>query len=94
MTFSGDATHSDNLIDLARSSDVLVHEVLRIPPGAGLTPEVVDHHRKSHVMVDEVGPVAQRSDMPSLVLSHIEETGGGVIDPGTWTWPGAATTVT
>lgn len=85
VTFSGDTRKNDNLITLAKGSDILVHEALRIPPDAGLTDDIIDHHGKSHVFVDEVGPIAQAADVPSLVLSHIEETGGGVIDPAVWT---------
>lgn len=85
VTFSGDTRHSENLIRLANSSDVLVHEALRIPPDAGLTEDVIGHHRKSHVFVNEVGPIAQKANVPSLVLSHIEETGGRTIDPKVWT---------
>jgi ribonuclease BN (tRNA processing enzyme) len=84
ITFSGDTTHTDNLVTLSRSSDVLVHEALRNAPGSGLTPAVLDHHRKSHVFVDEVGPIAQKADVPQLVLSHIEELGGRHIDPKVW----------
>ncbi|CAM3756769.1 Metal dependent hydrolase [Tsukamurella ocularis] len=85
VTFSGDTRRSENLIRMAKGSDILVHEALRIPQDAGLTSDVVDHHRKSHVFVDEVGPIAQSAEVPSLVLSHIEETGGRTIDASVWT---------
>lgn len=85
VTFSGDTSKTDNLITLAKSSDILVHEALRIAPDSGLTDDVIDHHKKSHVFVDEVGPIAQAADVPSLVLSHIEETGGRTIDEKVWT---------
>lgn len=83
VTFSGDTTHSKTLIRLAKYSDVLVHEALQIPPGVGLTEEVIDHHKKSHVMVEDMGPVVQASHVDHLVLSHIENT-GGTIDPVEW----------
>ncbi|MFJ2723073.1 hypothetical protein [Streptomyces sp. NPDC087437] len=60
---------------------MLVHEALRIPPGSGLTAEVIGHHLKSHVLVYDVGPIAQKADVPSVVLSHIE------VNPKTWPDP-------
>ncbi|KXF51371.1 hypothetical protein AXA44_01390 [Rhodococcus sp. SC4] len=84
VTFSGDTRYSENLITLANSSNILVHEALRIPPDSGLTEEIIDHHRKSHVFVEDVGPIAQKANVPSLVLSHIEETGGRTIDAQVW----------
>ena len=83
VTFSGDTAHSENLIELARGSDVLVHEALRIPPEAGLTSAIIDHHLKSHVLVEDTGPIATKADVPWLVLSHIEDT-AGEIDYAQW----------
>ncbi|WP_367401858.1 hypothetical protein [Kocuria marina] len=37
----------------------------------------------AHVMVEDMGPVAQASHVDHLVLSHIENT-GGTIDPVEW----------
>ncbi|MER6327164.1 MBL fold metallo-hydrolase [Streptomyces coelicoflavus] len=83
VTFSGDTTYSDNVITLARGSDILVHEAISVE---GLqAPEVfVDHLLQSHVEVQKVGPIAQRAEVGTLVLSHISEVAANPIDPRKW----------
>lgn len=83
VTFSGDTTYSDNVINLAKGSDILVHEAISVE---GLrAPEVfVDHLLQSHVEVQKIGPVAQRAEVGTLVLSHISEVAANPIDPGKW----------
>lgn len=83
VTFSGDTTYSDNLIALAKGSDVLVHEAISVE---GLeAPEVfVDHLLQSHVEVQKVGPIAQRAGAGMLVLSHISEVARNPIDARQW----------
>jgi ribonuclease BN (tRNA processing enzyme) len=68
---SGDTHRSENLIALARGSDVLVHEALYLPaaPGAegsALRKHIVD----SHTSVEEVGRIAAEAGVKTLVLSH------------------------
>ncbi|NEB21372.1 MBL fold metallo-hydrolase [Streptomyces coelicoflavus] len=83
VTFSGDTTYSDNVITLARGSDILVHEAISVE---GLqAPEVfVDHLLQSHVEVQKIGPIAQRAEVGTLVLSHISEVAANPIDPRKW----------
>ncbi|MFC7449866.1 MBL fold metallo-hydrolase [Rhodococcus daqingensis] len=74
VTFSGDTAISDNLIELARGSDVLVHESVNIE-GSQLSTAAKDHMIQSHTQVQEVGSVAERADVPKLVVSHVADFG-------------------
>ena len=83
VTFSGDTRRSENLIALARSSDLLIHEAVRMPPNSDLTAAALDHMLQSHVLVEDVGEIAQSANVPQLVLSHLVDF-GGPIDPEEW----------
>lgn len=75
VTFSGDTTKSDNLIALARDTDILVHEAQfslddayygnRFPP---------DYLVKSHTSAEQVGEVAAAANAGHVILSHYSPT--------------------
>ncbi|MDR3661591.1 MAG: MBL fold metallo-hydrolase [Mycobacterium sp.] len=75
VTFSGDTTKSDNLITLARGTDVLVHEAQfslddayygnRFPP---------DYLVNSHTSAEQVGEVAAAANAKHVILSHYDPT--------------------
>jgi ribonuclease BN (tRNA processing enzyme) len=75
VTFSGDTTKSDNLIELAQGTDVLVHEAQfslddayygnRFPP---------DYLVNSHTSAEQVGEVAAAAGAKHVVLSHYSPT--------------------
>lgn len=75
VTFSGDTTKSDNVITLAKGTDVLVHEAQfslddayygdRFPP---------DYLVRSHTSAEQVGEVAAAAGVKHLVLSHYSPT--------------------
>ncbi|MFC9557353.1 MBL fold metallo-hydrolase [Rhodococcus sp. NPDC056960] len=90
VTFSGDTTYSDNLVTLARGSDVLVHEAINVTgPGVTLPPAAMDHMLQSHVEVQKVGSIAQRAGVPTLVLSHLVDFDSEPIDSARWkSWAG------
>ena len=79
ITFSGDTAPSDNLVELARDTDYLVHEVIdrayvesRYPEPH--TPDIealIDHLLGSHTTIEDVGPVADRANAGTLVLNHL-----------------------
>jgi ribonuclease BN (tRNA processing enzyme) len=80
VVVSGDTCVSQNLIDLARGADVLVHEVIdpefveRLT--ASLPPETADPVRKhlleSHTTIEQVGrDVAEPAGVGTLALSHL-----------------------
>jgi ribonuclease BN (tRNA processing enzyme) len=76
VTFSGDTTESDNLIALARDTDILVHEAQfslddayyhnRFPP---------NYLQNSHTSAEQVGEVGAASNAKHVVLSHYSPTG-------------------
>lgn len=73
VVFSGDTSFSENLIELARDADVLVHEVIDLSFYAeiGLTGALLEHLRASHTDVTEIGTVAERAGVGTLALTHL-----------------------
>ena len=75
VTFPGDTTKSDNLITLARDTDILVHEAQfslddayygnRFPP---------NYRVNSHTSAEQVGEVAAAANAKHVVLSHYSPT--------------------
>ncbi|WP_146140454.1 MBL fold metallo-hydrolase [Zobellella endophytica] len=79
IVFSGDTNRNENLIELAKDADILVHEVISVEWANNLFPEPrsaaeeakLDHLIKSHTPVTEVGGIAQEANVKHLVLSHL-----------------------
>lgn len=75
VTFSGDTTKSDNLITLAKDTDILVHEAQfslddayyhnRFPPS---------YLVNSHTSAEQVGEVAAAANAKHVILSHYSPT--------------------
>lgn len=75
VTFSGDTTKSENLITLAKDTDILVHEAQfslddayygnRFPP---------NYLKSSHTSAVQVGEVAAAANAGHVILSHYEPT--------------------
>lgn len=83
VVVSGDTGVSQNLIDLARDCDYLVHEVIDpqfaedlaaiLPPQ--IAPAVKEHLLVSHTTIEQVGrDVAEVAGAKNLVLSHMVPT--------------------
>jgi ribonuclease BN (tRNA processing enzyme) len=78
VVFSGDTTVSANLVKLARGADVLVHEVMDRawaearfePPLDAPQQAAVNHLVGSHTTIEQVGGVAERAGVGTLVLNH------------------------
>ena len=76
ITISGDTVYCPELVDLAKGSDVLVHEVTykpaieqmgqRLPQYKGLVKFLLE----AHTPVEEAGKVAQEAGVKTLVLTH------------------------
>lgn len=89
IVISGDTAPSQNLIDLAQDSDILVHEcidldaldtMIDIEPNAGrLRQHLVD----SHTSVTDIGLIAKQCRVKTLVLSHLVPSDASV-DDETW----------
>ncbi|WP_238439347.1 MBL fold metallo-hydrolase [Microbacterium sp. JZ31] len=79
VTFSGDTCETDNLVRLARDTDLLLHEAIDFEWVDGLygarTDEEGrasrDHHYKSHTSVEGACRVAERAGARRLALHHL-----------------------
>jgi len=90
IVISGDTTPSDNLIELARGADVLVHEALYVPgvdrivssvPNAvALKQSIMSHHTTA----EDAGRVAQAAGVKMLVLSHFVPPDDPAITDAMW----------
>jgi ribonuclease BN (tRNA processing enzyme) len=77
IVISGDTAPSDNLIELARGADVLVHDALYpaaidrlvagVPNASTLKQSILSHHTSA----EDAGRVAQAAGVKTLVLSHL-----------------------
>ncbi|WP_409463166.1 MBL fold metallo-hydrolase [Amycolatopsis sp. GA6-003] len=83
VTFSGDTTYSDNLVTLAKGSDLLLHEAINLE-GMNLSPVFRDHLLESHVEVQKVGGIAESAEAKHLVLTHLGSANGSRINPAQW----------
>src|SRR3546814_12982264 len=83
IVFSGDTRASDNLTALAAGADILVHEANHLPGierqareqvagGLAMAPaDFVQHIARAHTPIGDVGKIAQRAGVGTLVLRHI-----------------------
>lgn len=79
IVFSGDTTVTPNLVKLARGADVLVHEVIDRawvesrfePPLDPVEQASINHLLSSHTTIEQVGDVAERAGVGTLVLNHL-----------------------
>lgn len=84
VTFSGDTGPSENLVELANGSDILVHEAIAAQWVAKRHPEPRDeaaeaeyqHLVGAHTTIEDVGDIAERASVKKLVLNHLV--------PGKW----------
>jgi ribonuclease BN (tRNA processing enzyme) len=90
IVISGDTTPSESLVALARDADVLVHEVMHVPsiekliatePNARTLRE---HLLASHTTTEQVGEVAAKARVKTLVLSHFVPGGYPFVPDATW----------
>ncbi len=73
VVFSGDTRTSDNIVRIAKGADVLVHEVIDIEfyEKLGVPPALLEHFKQAHTPTTEIGGIAQRAGVSTLVLSHV-----------------------
>ena len=87
IVFSGDTSKSEKLIDFSSHADILVHEVLNLDgvdaiiektyPGNN---EFRAHIIEGHTTMSEVGEIASKAKVKTLVLNHFVPTGSPVLD--------------
>ncbi|GAA3604577.1 MBL fold metallo-hydrolase [Microlunatus ginsengisoli] len=73
VVFSGDTRASDNVVRLAHRADFLVHEVLDLEfyEQLGVPAPLLEHFKVGHTLTTEIGALAQRAHVRTLVLSHL-----------------------
>jgi ribonuclease BN (tRNA processing enzyme) len=89
VAFSGDTGPCDNVVRLARGADVLIHEVIdveRITERLTSLPNyeaIRNHLARSHSAPEQVGAIAARAGVGTLVLSHLVP-GDGEVSEDEW----------
>lgn len=88
VTISGDTAFSENLIELAEGTDLLLHEAIDFDwanvfndVNTKTGRAVIDHHKKSHSSSKDAGVVAKQSGAKSLALHHLVP---GYAEEKTW----------
>lgn len=90
IVISGDTRPSDGLVALARGADVLVHEVMYLPALEALIASepnattLREHLLASHTSAADVGKVATRAGVKTLVLSHFVPGGFPFVTDDQW----------
>lgn len=90
IVISGDTTPCDDLIELARGADVLVHEALHapaidrmvvdVPNATNLKRSIIAHHTTA----EDAGRIAQAAGVKLLVLSHLVPAEDPEVTDETW----------
>jgi ribonuclease BN (tRNA processing enzyme) len=76
VVISGDTAYAPELADFARGADVLVHEVMYLPGIEALVRRLPnatrlrEHLLAAHTLPEDVGKIAARAAVKTLVLSH------------------------
>ena len=92
VVFSGDTGACDNVVRLARGADVLVHEVIDIDHMSERLSRlpnrdaVRNHLLSAHTSPEQVGDIATRAGVRTLVLSHLVP---GDLEPNEDEWEAA-----
>lgn len=90
IVISGDTRPSQNLVQLARGADVLVHEVMYLPALErliGTEPNAKtlrEHLLAAHTTTEQVGRIATEAGVKTLVLSHFVPGGIPLIPDDVW----------
>ena len=96
IVFSGDTTPCDNLIRLAQGADVLIHEVIhpqsliRLMARVPNADRLVEHIVASHTPVEEVGQIARKAGVKTLVLTHMVPSDDPSVTDAMWSGPAKA----
>lgn len=93
IAFSGDTVPLEAVAEMARGADVLVHEAMDVPATErmvrqqsrewhGTSFDTMMHHMKAdHSPVEDVGRIAQKAGVKTLVLSHLTPPARGFVPP-------------
>ena len=90
IVVSGDTRPSEALVTLAKGADILVHEVMYLPALEALiatepkAPTLRAHLMASHSSAADVGKLATRAGVKTLVLSHFVPGGFPFVTDDQW----------
>lgn len=90
IVISGDTTYSENLVELAKNADVLVHEIMHTPALDQLlatepnATRLKEHLLASHSTAEQLGRVASEAKVKKLVLSHFVPGGYPYLEDSVW----------
>ncbi|HEY8187423.1 MAG TPA: MBL fold metallo-hydrolase [Pyrinomonadaceae bacterium] len=76
VVISGDTAYAPELADFAKGANVLVHEVMYLPGIEALVRNLAnakrlrEHLMAAHTLPEDVGKIADRAGVDTLVLSH------------------------
>ena len=90
IVMSGDTAYSPALADFAKGADVLIHEAMYLPcieaivRSAPNATRLREHLMASHTPTEDVGRVAARAGVKTLVLSHFVPGGDPTITDEMW----------
>lgn len=76
VVISGDTAYAPELAEFAKGADVLVHEVMYLPAIEALAKRLPnakrlrEHLIAAHTLPEDVGRIAERAGVKTLVLSH------------------------
>lgn len=82
VAFSGDTIKDDNLVRIAQDVDVFVCEAWW--GGGNMPPLIYERFLDSHIIIDEVGMVAQEANVGQLVLTHLVPAAKSSVSDGQW----------
>ena len=80
VAISGDTTKTENMVRIARGTDLLIHEAIDMDWVAERGKEMddplnakasVEHHKKAHTTPQDAGWVAQQAGAKALALNHL-----------------------
>lgn len=79
VTISGDTAPSENLVELAHNTDILIHEAIDLDAVARSYPNAspkdleasMGHHRRAHSTPEQAGEIASRAGAKTLALHHL-----------------------
>lgn len=80
VTISGDTAPTENLVQLATGSDLLLHEAIDMAWVEDFYSADrfgderharIDHHRRSHTSIHDAGRIAARAEVATLALHHL-----------------------
>jgi ribonuclease BN (tRNA processing enzyme) len=100
IAFSGDTAPLDAVAEMAKGADVLVHETMYLPAVETYLKDQIAkgrpvkfepfmaHMKADHTPVEDVGRIAQKAGVKTLVLSHLTPAIDSISDD-TWRAPAA-----